>query len=141
MKAIHLLLLLVYLSISSVGYSQKDTTGKKDDLLFLLRQTEHIDQAIKTVAQIQANANTTLKPGNIVIVVCGEAVTKLGTEEAEQWVKKIKSQPHISILACGLSLTKFNKSINDLAKGIGYTENGFVKAFELQKEGYLSVEL
>ena len=44
-------------------------------------------------------------------------------------------------MACGLSLTKFNKTQNDLVKGIDYTENGFIKAFELQKQGYLSVEL
>ena len=44
-------------------------------------------------------------------------------------------------MACGLSLAKFNKTQSDLVKGIDYTENGFIKAFELQKQGYLSVEL
>ena len=141
MKAKNLFLILVYLFISAAAFPQRDTTGKKDNLLFLLRQSEHINQALKTIEQLHSNAKSTLLPGDIVIIVCGEAVTKLGTQEAEQWVEKMQKHPQVSILACGLSLAKFNKSKSDLVKGVGYIENGFVKAFELQKEGYLSVEL
>lgn len=141
MKAKHLLLIVASLFISTMGFTQKTNTANKDNLLFLLRQTEHINQALKTVEQLQSNAKTTLSPGKIVIIVCGEAVTTLGTAEAEVWVDKISQYPNVSILACGLSLKKFNKSEKDLIKGIGYTENGFIKAFELQKQGYLSVEL
>lgn len=141
MKIKHLLLILASLFVSTIGFSQNAGSGKKDNLLFLLRQVEHINQALKTVEQLQSNTKTTLAPGKIVIIVCGEAVTKLGATEAEEWVEKIKKYPNVSILACGLSLTKFNKSEKDLVKGIGYTENGFIKAFELQKLGYLSVEL
>lgn len=140
MKAKYLLL-VVSLLISAVGFSQKDGTGRKDNILFLLRQTEHINQALKTVEQLKSHTKTSLVPSKIVIIVCGEAVTKLETEEAEQWVKKIKKHPQVSILACGLSLEKFNISKSDLVKGIGYTDNGFIKAFELQKQGYLSVEI
>lgn len=141
MKAKNLLLILASLFVSTIGFSQKSNHGKKDNLLFLLRQTEHINQALKTVEQLQSNAKTTLSPNKIVIIVCGEAVTSLSTDQAKAWADKISQYPNVSILACGLSLKKFNKSETDLVKGIGYTENGFIKAFELQKQGYLSVEL
>lgn len=137
----HLLLAVTTLLISTIGFSQKNNSDKKDNLLFLLRQTEHINQALKTIDQLQANPTTTLKTGKIVIIVCGEAVTALGTKDAEEWVETISKHPNVSIMACGLSLRKFNKTKNDLVKGIDYTENGFIKAFELQKQGYLSVEL
>ncbi len=138
---IHLLLAVATLLISTIGFSQKSKSGKKDNLLFLLRQTEHINQALKTIEQLQSNPNTTLRPGKVVIIVCGEAVTSLTTKEAEAWVEKISKYPNVSLMACGLSLAKFSKSQNDLVNGINYTENGFIKAFELQKQGYLSVEL
>ena len=141
MKLKHLLLAVTTLLISTIGFSQKNNSGKKDNLLFLLRQTEHINQALKTIDQLQAQPKTTLKTGKVVIIVCGEAVTSLTTKEAEAWVEKISKYPNVSLMACGLSLTKFNKTQNDLMKGIDYTENGFIKAFELQKQGYLSVEL
>lgn len=137
----HLLLAVTTLLISTIGFSQKYNSDKKDNLLFLLRQTEHINQALKTIDQLHANPTTTLKTGKVVIIVCGEAVTALGTKDAEEWVETISKHPNVSIMACGLSLTKFNKTKNDLVKGIDYTANGFIKAFELQKQGYLSVEL
>jgi intracellular sulfur oxidation DsrE/DsrF family protein len=141
MKLKHLLLAVATLLISTIGLSQQDSNLEKDNLLFLLRQTEHINQALKTIEQLQSTSNTALKTGKVVIIVCGEAVTTLGTKDAETWAEKISKYPHVSIEACGLSLFKFNKTKNDLVKGIGYTENGFIRAFELQKQGYLSVEL
>jgi len=137
----HLLFAVTTLLISTIGFSQQAGNGQKDNLLFLLRQTEHINQALKTIDQLQAQPKTTLTTGKVVIIVCGEAVTSLTTKEAEAWVEKLSKHPNVSLLACGLSLTKFNKTQNDLVKGIDYTENGFIKAFELQKQGYLSVEL
>lgn len=140
MKFKSLLFVLSALLISSIGLSQS-TGEKKDNLLFLLRQPEHIDQAIKTIEQLHTDATTTIKTGAVVIIVCGQVVTELTTKEAENWVKKIQAYPHVTLMACGLSLTKFGKSRNDIVKGVQYTENGFIEAFELQKAGYLSVEL
>lgn len=141
MKTKTLLLSIVTLLFSIASFSQKAHSPKKDNLLFLLRQSEHINQAIKTIEQLQSNSKATLKPGNIVIIVCGEAVTSLTTAEGQAWVEKMSKYPTVSIVACGLSLTKFNKTQGELVKGVNYTENGFIKAFELQKQGYLSVEL
>ena len=107
----------------------------------MLRQTEHVNQALKTIDHLQATSNTSLHVGEVIIIVCGEAVTSLTGKDAEAWVEQINRNPRVSILACGLSLAIFGKSKKDLIKGIGYAENGFIKAFELQKQGYLSVEL
>lgn len=137
----HLLFAVATILISTIGFSQSTVKSKKDNLLFLLRQPEHINQALKTIEQLQAQPKTTLNAGKVVIIVCGEAVTSLTTKDAEAWVEKINKYSNVSLMACGLSLTKFNKTQNDLVKGIDYTENGFIKAFELQKKGYLSVEL
>jgi len=123
------------------AFSQKTETPKKDNLLFLLRQPEHIDQALKTIGQLPEMSDSGINPGKVVIIVCGEAVNALTNNEASRWTKQLVHHPELSILACGLSLTKFNKTEKDLVQGIGYTPNGFVKAFQLQKQGYLSVEL
>ena len=140
MKTKTLVVSIVTLLISIASFSQAHT-HKKDNLLFLLRQTEHINQAIKTMEQLQSSAKTTLKTGKAVIIICGEAVTSLTTAEGATWVEKLKKYPNVSLMACGLSLTKFNKTQSDLVPGVQFTENGLIKAFELQKAGYLSVEL
>ena len=107
----------------------------------MLRQPEHINQAIKTIDELITQNASRLDVGEIVIIVCGEAVVNLTTTDAEAWVQKTKKYKNMSIVACGLSLDKFKKSESDLVDGITYTRNGFIKAFELQKQGYLSVEL
>lgn len=140
MKTKTLVVSIVTLLISIASFSQAHT-HKKDNLLFLLRQTEHINQAIKTIKELQSSVKTTLKTGKAVIIICGEAVTSLTTAEGAAWVEKLKKYPNVSLMACGLSLTKFNKTQSDLVPGVQFTENGLIKAFELQKAGYLSVEL
>lgn len=121
--------------------AQNTTPQKKDNLLFLLRQTEHINQAIKTIEQLNSGASASLHTGNVVIIVCGEAVTSLTTDEAKEWITRISKFPGVQLMACGLSLNKFKKTKEELVPGVTFTPNGLIKAFELQKQGYLSVEL
>ena len=113
----------------------------KDNLLILLRQPEHINQAIKTIEELKTTSDPKLNAGDVVIIVCGEAVTSLTTQEAMPWLERLRKYPGVSLMACGLSLEKFRKRQSDLLPGIQYTRNGLIKAFELQKRGYLSVEL
>jgi intracellular sulfur oxidation DsrE/DsrF family protein len=141
MKFKILFIAILSLLTSAISFSQEKGNNKKDNLLFMLRQQEHINQALKTIDHLQVRHKTSLNMGKVVIIVCGEAVTSLTGKEAEAWVERLSRQPDVTILACGLSLAKFGKSEKDLVNGIGYTENGFIKAFELQKQGYLSVEL
>lgn len=139
MKTKHILTTILVLFISTLAFAQNNKG--KDDLLFMLRQKEHINQAIKTIESLKTNNTSKLIVGNIVIIVCGEAVVNLTTEDAKTWVGQIEQYKNVSIMACGLSLDKFQKKEEDLVSGIKYTRNGFIKAFELQKLGYLSVEL
>ncbi len=141
MKIRNTAILLTFLLISLASFTTIKETHKKDNLLFLLRQPEHINQAIKTIVSLKNGNHSNLSVGRVVIIVCGEAVVNLTTEEGKAWVDQINKLSNVSILACGLSLEKFKKTEADIVPGIGYTENGFVKAFQLQKEGYLSVEL
>ena len=141
MKAKNIILTLVVLLGSLASGAQTGTTPGKDNMLFMLRQKEHIAQAIKTIEDLKGGGQTTLNTGDVVLIVCGEAVTALTCYESTEWVRKIQQYPGVSLLACGLSLDKFGQSEKDLVPGVGYTRNGFIKAFELQKQGYLSVEL
>ena len=127
--------------IGLLSFSQGKVAPKKDNLLFMLRQTEHINQALKTIEDLHTGKDSKLNVGDIVIIVCGQAVESLTGNEAKEWVAKTSKYKCVSILACGLSLDKFKKSKDELVPGVKYTRNGFIKAFELQKQGYLSVEL
>lgn len=139
MKLRLLFIPLLTVLLSAAAFAQTNT--KNDNLLFLLRQPEHISQAIKTIGSLYNKGGGTLHPGKTEIIVCGETVKQLTTDEGSVWVEQLKNFKDVKLVACGLSLNKFNLDRKDLLPGISYTENGFIRAFELQKQGYLSVEL
>lgn len=107
----------------------------------MLRQPEHINQAIKTIDELMSTKEKKLNVGHVEIIVCGEAVVNLTMKDAEMWIEQTSKYKNVSIVACGLSLEKFKKQRSDLVPGVQYTGNGFIRAFELQKQGYLSIEL
>jgi intracellular sulfur oxidation DsrE/DsrF family protein len=117
-------------------------TDKHDNLVFLLRQPGHITQALKTVDQLRdsKNYNGSIHPGKIVIIICGEAVTEFAAREDSEVVQRAR-KAGVTLMGCGLSLQKFDLKKEALMPGVEYIDNGFIKSFELQKAGYLSVEL
>jgi intracellular sulfur oxidation DsrE/DsrF family protein len=48
---------------------------------------------------------------------------------------------HVELYACGLSLKQFKIDPKSLPKQIHVTKNGLLYDFQLQKKGYLSIEL
>ncbi len=79
--------------------------------------------------------------GKFEIVVCGREIGDLTDTE--------KLQPHLAaaekmganIIACGFSLNKFNVDAKKLPKDMKIVDNGILYNLELQKKGYLSLEL
>ncbi|WP_276132455.1 DsrE family protein [Polluticoccus soli] len=135
-KQISIFLFLLFASMVAIA----QTTGE-DNLLFLLRKKEHLAQALVTAEQLRSSEKTTtINPGEIVIILCGEEV-KMLTEPSSVDLIKNAERLNVNVVACGLSLNKFNLSRQQLLPGVRYVTNGFIKAFELQKQGYLSVEL
>lgn len=133
-------IVIASLFITVTGFAQKKATS--DNLLFLLRNPQHVTQALKTVDQLRSEpaASKTIRPGKVVIIVCGEAIKEFTGPVANASVKEA-NRLGIDLVGCGLSLKKFELIKTDLMPGMGYVENGLIKAFELQKAGYLSVEL
>jgi intracellular sulfur oxidation DsrE/DsrF family protein len=134
-------ILFLSLFLVTIAFGQKKSESP-DNLLFLLRQPGHITQALKTVDQLRnkpASGNS-LNTGKVAIIVCGEAVKDFTNGCGMETVAEA-DRLNVSLFACGLSMKKYELTSKDLVPGIQYVDNGFIKAFELQKMGYLSVEL
>lgn len=79
--------------------------------------------------------------GKFEIIVCGKEIGDLTDLE--------KLQPHLeaaekvgaNIIACGFSLNKFHVDAKKLPKDMEIVDNGILYNLELQKKGYLSLEL
>ncbi|MCX2839215.1 sulfur reduction protein DsrE [Salinimicrobium sp. MT39] len=79
--------------------------------------------------------------GDFQVVVCGKAVQNLTNEEMMKDFISQAGQANVTINACGFSLKKFGVDREKLHQSLNVVENGILYNFELQKKGYLSIEL
>lgn len=132
---------MIMLSIGFINSShgQKQFV-KKDNIVFLLRQQEHFAQANNTVTALKKNDVSKIHPSKIVIILCGEMLKNIASEEMSHQLE-VASVQGVIVYACGLSLNKLGISKESLPPNLLYVDNGLIKSLELQKEGYLSIEL
>jgi len=81
------------------------------------------------------------KFGDFQVVVCGKAVQDLTNKETMNGFIEKAEKAGVIINACGFSLKKFGVDRTDLPTALRVVENGILHNFELQKKGYLSIEL
>ena len=75
------------------------------------------------------------------VVVCGKAVQDLTNKELMSSFLQKAKKAGVTINACGFSLKKFGVEKSQLPSTLRVVENGILHNFELQKKGYLSIEL
>ncbi len=81
------------------------------------------------------------KFGDFQVVVCGKAVQDLTNQEIMKDFIEKAGKAGVTINACGFSLKKFSVDRSKLPEALRVVENGILHNFELQKKGYLSIEL
>ena len=139
MKYIKLLMMVLTMGFISTSQGQNQPV-KGDNIVFLLRQQEHFIQAVKTIGALKEMKISNIKPSKVVVILCGEMLKNISSKEMSHQLELAHSQG-ITVYACGLSLNKLGISKESLPLNILYVENGLIKSLELQKEGYLSIEL
>ncbi len=79
--------------------------------------------------------------GDFQIIVCGQTVQGLtDKEEMKQFTERAKNAG-VALKACGFSLKKFGVDPDKIPSEMEIVENGILYNFQLQKKGYLSIEL
>ncbi|WP_290792158.1 hypothetical protein [Flavihumibacter sp. UBA7668] len=133
-------LIAFFLFLTGTVFSQVKQQG--DQLVFLVKQKEHFFQVIKTIESFKKSNTSTIHASHTVIILCGELVRELNGQDLKI-SKRLEQagQLETDVYACGLSLEKFNIPKESLPASVLYTENGLIKLLELQKAGYLSVQL
>ena len=79
--------------------------------------------------------------GDFQAIICGKTVENLTDKEMmKSFIEKAK-KAHVKIVVCGLSLKKFKVNKEDIPHELVVVDNGLLHNFQLQKKGYLSIEL
>jgi intracellular sulfur oxidation DsrE/DsrF family protein len=103
----------------------------------LVRNAEHLQASVKTAAGLIKD-NPRL---NFQIVVCGPLVKDLAGDAATRELMDRAKKEGVVVLACGISMKKFNIAAADLPRTVQVTENGLLYIFGLQEKGYKTITL
>ncbi|MFO7719990.1 MAG: sulfur reduction protein DsrE [Gillisia sp.] len=81
------------------------------------------------------------KFGDFQVIICGKTVTDLTDKVTiEKFMDKAK-EAHVNIVICGFSLKQFGVDQKEIPQELDVVDNGILYNFQLQKKGYLSIEL
>jgi uncharacterized membrane protein YphA (DoxX/SURF4 family)/intracellular sulfur oxidation DsrE/DsrF family protein len=141
MLAFGLIMLLGSVAGTAVAQSTApqgtQATGK--NYAVLISQPNHLKAAVNTAETITKDSR--FKRENFVIMACGKSVEAFvkGSDLAQDFEKGRKAG--VTYRVCGMSLKQFNIEASSLVDGIEVIPNGLTYMFELQEQGYTTVEL
>lgn len=142
MKKIYLASIVIFLSLFTTSVQAQTSHEEHEDPINYIVLTRKVPQ-LKPIllAAEELSAQDGDKFGDFQIVVCGKTVQDLTNKETmADFIQKAENTG-VTINACGFSLMKFGVDRSRLPRALRVVENGILHNFELQKKGYLSIEL
>ncbi|SIR02058.1 DoxX family membrane protein [Pontibacter lucknowensis] len=112
-------------------------TGKK--YAVLISQPNHLKAAVNTAETITKESR--YQRESFVVMACGKSVEAFvkGSELAQEFEKG--KAAGVTYRVCGMSLKQFNINTSSLVDGVEVIPNGLTYMFDLQEQGYTTVEL
>lgn len=133
-------LVAVLLMMANVTFaSGTQANAKSDNYALLVSNPKHIKVAVMTAKELFKNPKFSTQ--HFEVVVCGKAVQALMKNNERQPEIEKGMSLGVSFKACNISLKKAQITPDKLIKDVVVVPNGLVRMFELQKEGYHTIEL
>ena len=139
MKRIFISSILIFLTTFSVTAQAQTNPSEKSNYVVLTRNVPQLKPIILAAEELAVQDKKQF--GDFQVVICGKTVQELTNQELMGNFLNQAEKAKVTINACGFSLKKFGVDPKNLPPGINIVENGILFNFELQKKGYLSIEL
>lgn len=130
---------IMFIMIASFNLKAQNKTSDVFNYVVLTRKMPQLKPII-LVAQNLAEQDED-KFGAFHVVICGKTAKNLTDPAKTSQFIDMAENAGVQLFACGFSLKKFNVNTSKLPDEIQVVQNGILYAFELQKKGYLSIEL
>lgn len=138
-----LILSLVFMSGNAQKTMSKKVDKVEDATVYnYVVMTKKVDQLKPILMAAEALAKENDKEfGNFEIIICGKDIGEMTDhKKMEEFIKEAENVK-ATIMACGFSLKKFDVDPAKLPENVKIIDNGILYNMELQKKGYLSLEL
>ena len=140
MKNLFLSTILLVLAFSTFSAEAQNRMHQKKNNYVVLTKTIPQLQPIILTAEALAQEDGR-KFGDFQVIICGKTVTDLSDKEMMQKFIAQAEKAKVKIVICGFSLKKFKVDQKDIPQELEIVDNGILHNFQLQKKGYLSIEL
>lgn len=139
MKLVSALVAVLLMMTNATFASGTTNNANSDNYALLVSNPKHIKVAVMTAKELFDNPKFGTQ--HFEVVVCGKAVQALLKDNERQLEIEKGMRLGVSFKACNISLKKAQITPDKLIKGVVVVPNGLVRMFELQKEGYHTIEL
>ncbi|HSQ47765.1 MAG TPA: DsrE family protein [Lutibacter sp.] len=130
-------LILVFSTFSAEA--QNRMHHKKKNYVVLTKTIPQLQPIIMTAEALTIEDGR--KFGDFQVIICGKTVTDLTDKEMMRKFMDKAEKAKVKIVICGFSLKQFGVDQKDIPQELEVVENGILHNFQLQKKGYLSIEL
>ena len=139
MKFVSTLMVVLLLIANAAFAAGTKASAKQENYALLISSPKHIKVAVMTAKELFDNPDFSTR--HFEIVVCGKAVQALVSDNELQPEIEKGLKLGVSFKACNISLKKAQITPDKLIKGVLVVPNGLVRMFELEKDGYHTIEL
>lgn len=132
-------MVLVLAFFNATAEAQNRMHHKKNNYVVLTKTIPQLQPIIMTAESLAQEDGK--KFGDFQVIICGKTVTDLTDKEMmRNFIDKAK-KANVKIVICGFSLKQFEVDQKDIPQELEVVDNGILHNFQLQKKGYLSIEL
>jgi intracellular sulfur oxidation DsrE/DsrF family protein len=133
------LIFAAFLMLFSVNTKAQSQDTELNNYVVLTKKIPQLQPILITAEELKKEDGHDF--GDFQIIVCGQSVQGL-TDNAEmkQFTERAK-KAGVALKACGFSLKKFDVDPDKIPLSMEIVENGILHNFNLQKKGYISIEL
>ena len=140
MKNLILSTIALVLALSMFSAEAQNTMHHEKNNYVVLTKTIPQLQPIILTAEALAKEDGE-KFGDFQVIICGKTVTDLTDKETIEKFMEKAEKANVNIVICGFSLKQFGVDQKDIPQELDVVDNGILHNFQLQKKGYLSIEL
>ncbi|MCX2739019.1 DsrE family protein [Pontibacter anaerobius] len=115
------------------------TAAAKKDYAVLISQPNHLKAAVNTAQTIKSDSK--YNSNSFVIMACGKSVEAFLKDSKMVQEFEAGKAAGVTYRICGMSMKKFNIDKSQLMDGVEVVPNGLTHMFDLQLQGYNTVEL
>lgn len=131
--------ILCFVLLSLTTLNAQNFNSEKNNYLVLSKNIQQLKPIL-----ITANALAEEDPkmhGKFYILLCGKTVEDIPDNSEFKTLLKTINSEHTTVFVCGLSLQKFKVSLNNLPQEVEVVDNGILYAFQLKKQGFISLTI